>query len=205
MEAAKLQRQQTSSDATSTPQSNLSPAEIKQINDRKRFESLLENSLLDSSLGNDYLTAQQEEENADAVYRGIARLYEGDPAPIEPFAELCSIQNGECIGSSGAERIVPWIKKNSDDYIVIVTDPRPKSVELRSAIRKLVNGAVSEEIVKRVVVINPDSAGENRKFMKRFPGGSAAEKLTVLVDEDLEWMREYTALGEKVSLFSSCV
>jgi hypothetical protein len=48
-------------------------------------------------------------------------------------------------------------------------------------------------------VINPDSPGENRKMMKKLSGDSLAGKLRVLVDEDLEWMREYTALGEKVS------
>jgi hypothetical protein len=201
MEAAKRQRQVAdgSLSPASSEEDALSAEEIKLRNDRKRFESLLSSSLnrVDSDgLGGDYLTVQQEEENADAVFRGVARLYEGDPAPSTPFEELVSIENGEAIGKGGAERLLP---KKADDYVVVITDPRPKSIELRGAIRKLVSGTVIEEIVKRCIVINPDSPGENRKMLKKFPGDSLAGKLTVLVDEDLEWMREYTALGEKVS------
>jgi hypothetical protein len=202
MEAAKRQRQvadgSLSPTSSSEQEESLSPEEIKLRNDRKRFESLLSSSLRNDSdgLGGDYLTVQQEEENAEAVFRGVARLYEGDPAPSTPFAELVSIENGEPIGKGGVERLLP---NKADDYIVVITDPRPKSVELRSAIRKLVSGTVNEEIVKRCIVINPDSPGENRKMMKKLSGDSLAGKLRVLVDEDLEWMREYTALGEKVS------
>ncbi|KAL3793599.1 hypothetical protein ACHAWO_001648 [Cyclotella atomus] len=200
MEAAKRQRQvadgSLSPTSSSEQEESLSPEEIKLRNDRKRFESLLSSSLRNDSdgLGGDYLTVQQEEENAEAVFRGVARLYEGDPAPSTPFAELVSIENGEPIGKGGVERLLP---NKADDYIVVITDPRPKSVELRSAIRKLVSGTVNEEIVKRCIVINPDSPGENRKMMKKLSGDSLAGKLRVLVDEDLEWMREYTALGEK--------
>jgi hypothetical protein len=31
------------------------------------------------------------------------------------------------------------------------------------------------------------------------------EKLTVLIDEDLNWMREYTALGDKVRAPLFCI
>lgn len=72
-------------------------------------------------------------------------------------------------------------------------------MELRSAMKKLCSGAVAEEIVRRCVVIDTDTPGENRRFLKKnFAEGSMVEGLTVLVDENLEWMREYTALGEKV-------
>ena len=77
-------------------------------------------------------------------------------------------------------------------------------MELRSAMKKMCSGAVAEEIVKRCVVIDTDTPAENRRFLKKnFAEGSMVESLTVLVDENLEWMREYTALGEKVRI-SSC-
>jgi len=208
MEAAKRQRQQLSTSATTTTTSTddqlqeealLSPEEIKLRNDRKRFESLLENSIISNNNdndNNDYLTEAQEEENADAAYRGISRLYEGDPAPSSPFAELRSISNGEPIGSSGVLRYVPWEGGSSkEDYIVVLSDPRPKSIELRCAIRNLLTSAsVSKDILSRIIIINPDSPGENRKQLKKYQNSN---NLTVLIDEDLEWMREYTALGEK--------
>eukprot|EP01082_Thalassiosira_pseudonana_P001258 g580.t1 g580 contig10:328608-329553(-) len=160
----------------------------------------------DGGVGGDYyLTVEQEEENADAVYRGIHRLYEGDPAPSSPFAELLNIETGEPLGHSGMSRLVPWEGGSKtappNDYLVVITDPRPKSIELRSAVKRLCNGGsgLGVEVLKRTVVINSDTPGENRKFLKKnFAENSVGvEALTVLVDENLEWMREYTALGEK--------
>ena len=140
--------------------------------------------------------------------RGIHRLYEGDPAPSSPFAELLNIETGEPLGHSGMSRLVPWEGGSKtappNDYLVVITDPRPKSIELRSAVKRLCNGGsgLGVEVLKRTVVINSDTPGENRKFLKKnFAENSVGvEALTVLVDENLEWMREYTALGEKVSL-----
>lgn len=139
--------------------------------------------------------------------RGIHRLYEGDPAPSSPFAELLNIETGEPLGHSGMSRLVPWEGGSKtappNDYLVVITDPRPKSIELRSAVKRLCNGGsgLGVEVLKRTVVINSDTPGENRKFLKKnFAENSVGvEALTVLVDENLEWMREYTALGEKVS------
>jgi len=72
--------------------------------------------------------------------------------------------------------------------------------------QRLCSGGVDEEIVKRCIVINSDGAGENRRFVrKNFGEGSLVEKLTVLIDEDLNWMREYTALGDKVRAPLFCI
>ena len=87
--------------------------------------------------------------HADALYsvRGVVRLYEGDPAPTNPFAELLSIENGEPIGKGGMKRLVPWEGSRSTtsaDYLVVITDPRPKSIELRTAMRRLTDALNSE-------------------------------------------------------------
>ena len=140
--------------------------------------------------------------HADALYsvRGVVRLYEGDPAPTNPFAELLSIENGEPIGKGGMKRLVPWEGSRSTtsaDYLVVITDPRPKSIELRTAMRRLTD-ALNSEVLKKCLVINTDSPGENRRFLKKNFGDDV--DLRILVDENMEWMREYTALGEKVRI-----
>jgi len=176
----------------------LSAEETKLRNDQQRFAYLLDNSL---GNGGDfdkgyYLTEQQENENADAVFRGVERLYEGDPAPTTPFARLCDIENGEPLGKRGTKRLVPWEgsrTNNSGDYLVVITDPRPKSTELRAAMRGLA-GALTGEALGKCVVINTDSAAENRRFAKKNLEGDKA--LRILVDPDRAWMRDYTALGE---------
>ena len=125
-------------------------------------------------------------------------MYEGDPAPTSPFSELIDIENGESIGKGGMKRLVPWEgsrSSSSGDYLVVVTDPRPKSIELRTAMKRL-HGAMSSDVLKKCLVINTDTPGENRRFLKKTFGEES--DLRIMVDENLEWMRDYTALGEKV-------
>jgi hypothetical protein len=138
--------------------------------------------------------------HVDALHsvRGVVRLYEGDPAPTNPFAELLSIENGEPIGKGGMKRLVPWEGSRSTtsaDYLVVITDPRPKSIELRTAMRRL-NDALNADILKKCLIINTDTPSENRRFLKKNFGEEL--DLRILCDENMEWMREYTALGEKV-------
>ena len=188
--------QQTTIDAA--PE-ELSAAEIKLRNDRQRFADMLDNSIgsggdLDKGY---YQTEAQEMENADAVHRGVDRLYEGDPAPSSPFEELLDSQTGEPVGKGGMKRLVPWEGSRSvtsEEYLVVVTDPRPKSTELRTAI-KLLAGSLSSEVLKKCMVINTDTPAENRRFAKRSFGDEV--DFRILTDENMGWLREYTALGEK--------
>jgi hypothetical protein len=197
----------TAEDATDESRNNkeqLSDVEIKLRNDRQRFADMLENSM--SSTKNDlgdtyYLTVEQENENADAAFRGVTRLYEGDPAPTSPFVELLNIETGEPLGQGGMKRLLPWEgsrSASSSDYLIVVTDPRPKSAELRTAMKRLAGG-LSNDMLAKCVVINTDTPAENRRFIKKnFAEDSGGEKITILTDEKMDWMREYTALGEKV-------
>lgn len=137
-------------------------------------------------------------ETTSALVRGVERLYEGDPAPTAPFEKLCNIDNGEPLGKSGMKRLIPWEgsrTNKSDDYLVLIVDPRPKSAELRTAVRQL-TGVLTGEALGRCVLINADSPGENRRFSKKFLGDDL-KSLQILVDPDKAWMRDYTALGEK--------
>ena len=203
----------SSSSSSSSDSSSLSAAaeEIKLRNDRKRFADLLENSILAGGGGgggnNDmdkgfYLTVDQENENANAVYKGILRLYEGDTAPITPFAELVCIESGEPIGKGGMLRLLPWEgstnKSSMDDYLIIITDPRPKSIELRTAMRRITD-TLESTILEKCVIINTDTPAENRRLLKKNYNDKDA-KFRIFCDENMEWMREYTALGEKVCL-----
>ena len=63
---------------------------------------------------------------------------------------------------------------------------------------KRLSGALKADILKNCVIINADTPSENRRFVKKNFEGTTDIK--ILSDENLEWMREYTALGEKVSV-----
>jgi hypothetical protein len=127
---------------------------------------------------------------------GVSRLFEGDPAPVEPFEELVHIKSENSIGSNGAARLLPWLRKNPErqsDYLVVLCDPRMKSTELQLAVQNIVVD-LAAPILSRVIVINADTPAENRRWLKKsgFEG-----KVDVYSDEKMDWMRAYTALGEK--------
>lgn len=76
--------------------------------------------------------------------------------------------------------------------MIVLTDPREKSSELRTTLKNMAR-SLPADIVSRLIVINADSPGENRRFLKK----NDIENLTLYCDEKREWMREYTVLGEK--------
>ncbi len=104
------------------------------------------------------------------------------------------IENENALGTNGVKRLLPWLHKNSakqSDYLVIVSDPRPKSSQLRTAMRSMVK--LPPNILSRTIVINADTPAENRRFLKK----QGYTSINIYCDEKREWMREYTALGEK--------
>jgi hypothetical protein len=126
---------------------------------------------------------------------GIERIYEGDPAPTDCFQELVSIKTENAIGSKGMERLVPWLRKNSErhrDFTIILTDPRPQSPELREACKKLIS-EITSDLKSRLVVVNADGPAENRRWIKK---DDLDGKLEILSDEKMAFMRAYTALGD---------
>ena len=155
-------------------------------------------------------------------------LFEGDPAPTECFEELVSIKTENAIGLPGKQRLVPWLRKNvarQQDYVILLTDPRMQSLELRESVKVLMN-ELPFDIKSRLIVINADSPAENRRWLKKvglyntntddstqksLPSLSALtqplsnqpsslpaiQSLELYSDEKMEFMRTYTALGNQ--------
>lgn len=164
-----LARQQKDGNAVEEEQSSeksiqsLSDAEIKKRNDQKRFEQLLKSesaNVLNNYSKDGYLSKDQEEEEISAARRGVDRLFEGDPAPYDVFEGLVDIQTSNPIGVGGAKRLTP----KPGEYLIVVTDPRMKSDELRDAVRSL-SIDLPAEIRKKLIVINADSPAENRRYV----------------------------------------
>jgi len=203
MANAKKQRETTDDDGTYAPpvaadtKGRLSDEELKKQNDLKRFQELLDSEATTANYdigGSNYKTQQQEEEDIDAGQRGIDRLFEGDPAPVERFEDLINHTTGNALGKNGASRVVPWLNKSASkqrDFLIVVSDPREKSSELRSAIKNM-SKLLTADVLSRLIVINADSPGENRKFLRK----NEIDNINIYCDEKREWMREYTVLGE---------
>lgn len=176
----------------------LSDREIKERNDRKRFEELLDRDTIlgggDDLSGTNYMTRKQEEENANASYKMSNRAFEGDPANDEVFRDLIYMKTGEALGKFGSERLLPWFNnKNSGkqkDFLVVVVDPRERSSELRSTMSTLAKLPV--DLRSKTIVINADKPSDNRKILKK----QKISSLDVYTDQGRAWMKEYTVLGE---------
>jgi hypothetical protein len=170
---------------------SLSDAEIKKKNDQLRFEQLLKqeaSNVLNNYSSDGYLSKEQEEEEISAVRRGVDRLFEGDPAPYDAFELLVDVQSNEALGVHGAKQVVP----KAGDFLIVLTDPRFKSDELRDTM-KSVNVDLPAELRKKLIIVNADSPAENRRWLKKNDG----VKLNIYSDEKKEWLKAYTALGEK--------
>ncbi len=131
---------------------------------------------------------------------GIERLFEGDLVlNTECFQELLNIKTENAIGRVGMERLAPWLgnKGKAEEYTIILTDPRPQSIELRETCQSLVvSAALPADMLKRLLVVNADSPAENRRWMKKSPA-IAESSVEILSDEKMQFMRAFTALGEK--------
>jgi hypothetical protein len=95
----------------------------------------------------------------------LDRLFEGDPAPTSPFEELVNIKTEKALGKNGINNFVPWLHKNAlkqKDFMILITDPREKSLELRATMKNFVS-ELSTQILSRMVIVNADSPIENRK------------------------------------------
>jgi hypothetical protein len=199
-----LAKQQREDDDKTNPakKTRLSDEEIKKQNDRLRFEELLRagGSVSNDISGHNYLTEEQEEAQITAIRSGAKMLFPGDPAPTQCFEELVSIKSENSIGKGGATRLVPWLRKNElrrDEYLIIVSDPRMKSPELRETMKAMM-AELPKEIQSRLIIVNADSPSENRRWIKQ------NGEIDIYSDEKLEWMQAYTALGEKrwsISIF----
>jgi hypothetical protein len=127
--------------------------------------------------------------------RGVDRLFEGDPAPTAVFEELISIKSENAIGETGAKRLLPWLRNNTNsyDYLVVISDPRVKSPEFRDAVKAVLSD-LSRDILGKVIFINADTPAENRRFLKK--NNLMESGIKLFSDEKREWMQAYSALGE---------
>lgn len=200
MGLAKKQNKPEDSGASRNSSKPLSAEEIKERNDRKRFDELLQRG--GAQVHNDYsadgyLNSKQEEEEVTAARAGVDRIFEGDPAPSECYENLIDCKTEKIVAKKGAGRLAPWtandLKVDETDYRVIVCDPRKQSDELHQAMKDL-NAGLPKDMKDRLYYISADTPPENRRFMKK----NGLQHLDVYCDsEDLDWMRAYTALGDQ--------
>jgi hypothetical protein len=188
-----------------------SDQEIEKGNDRLRFAELLQESTA-KAVWNDYASADgyqnhaQVEEEINAQQQGADRLFEGDPAPVDCFADLVQPRTGTTVGEAGHARLIPWLTGHktaaaattaASDYLILLCDPRAASDDLRGATRQLWT-ELPAELRDRLIIINADSPAENRRWFKQEGWSAAAtgkEAPVVYTDPGRTWMRTYTALG----------
>jgi len=185
----------------SSPKAAIQPSVegSKSGKDHKLFERLLNSesstlSHMNEYAEGEYLTKQQEEEELDAVAEGVNRLFEGDEIGSKPFEDLVSVQTEKALTELDVKKMLPWLKNpESNDYVIIFCDPRPKNNEFRKIISSC-HGYYPRNMMSKCYFINADSPAENRRWIRKQKEIPAHQ---ILSDEKRQWMRAVTALGEK--------
>ena len=93
------------------------------------------------------------------------------------------------------QRIVPWINtkiNKQNDYLVVISEPRENSSELRNTMKLLTEG-LKADVLSKTIIINADTPAVNRRWLKK---QGLTDSIKVYTDEKREWMREYSALGD---------
>jgi peroxiredoxin len=127
----------------------------------------------------------------------VDRIFEGDPAPVDCFENLVSSKTEKIIAKKGTGRLVPWVSTDYNidhgDYRVIVSDPRKQSTELHQVMKDL-HGSLPQDIKDRLYYISADTPAENRRWLKKNGLDDVVDVYSD--DENMTWMRRYSALGE---------
>lgn len=175
--------------------------EIQEEKDRKEFEELLNQEFASGGRRHEFDEEGRDltdiEDSADKNAPAKFVLFEGDPVPVKSFQQLVSVKTGVVLGETGTERILPWWNKNVlmqeeyMKYIVIISDPRTKSAEFRTTMKRLAKD-LPQDIVEHTIFINSDTLSENKRWIKK-----QLLDIELLSDVHKQWMKEYTALGKQ--------
>jgi len=183
------QQQDLNSNTKSSPsKSTKFSKEIKdeEIVGMKAFEKLL------TSYDKEEHNSQIDENNYNL--RSQRRL-EGQLISTDPFTSLVYAESGDKLRETGLRKVIPWLNENPskhEDYFVVISDPRNKSLELRDLMKNF-SYKLPKDILKRTIFINSDTPAESRKWLKK----NNVQKLEIYSDENRDWMQEYSALGEE--------
>lgn len=182
---------------------NIEPTKEQKKADRdhKLFDRLLSSesaNAMSEYSGDEYLTKEQEEDELQAMSstsEDSIRLFEGDEVDSKIFEDLISIQTEKTVDLN---RMLPWLKdSDSDDYVILFIDPRPKNNEFRSIITSCY-ASYPKPMMSKVYFINADTPSENRKFVRKQSKNTVPiPACNIVSDEKRLFMKGITALGDK--------
>eukprot|EP00546_Thalassionema_frauenfeldii_P008799 CAMPEP_0178909016 /NCGR_PEP_ID=MMETSP0786-20121207/8253_1 /TAXON_ID=186022 /ORGANISM="Thalassionema frauenfeldii, Strain CCMP 1798" /LENGTH=274 /DNA_ID=CAMNT_0020581001 /DNA_START=261 /DNA_END=1085 /DNA_ORIENTATION=+ len=114
------------------------------------------------------------------------------------FESLIDIGTNKQLGNIGAAQLVPWVPPFLNDCLIVFSDPRSNSGDLRQAIT-YISSAYStldekekKMITNEVIFITADSAAEIQSWFKR--SKLASPPFRIFSDPQLEWMSQYSDL-----------
>ena len=139
------------------------------------------------------------------------------------FEALVNVTTSQPLGAMAAARLVPWVPPYLTDSLVVLTDPRRHSRDLKVALQyvlqqrdhddrigdekemndpvpttatttnKKANPSNVRKRVVRVIGITADAPQQARSWMTS--GGICSANIQVLSDPDLQWMMAYNVIG----------
>eukprot|EP00571_Detonula_confervacea_P000289 CAMPEP_0172330032 /NCGR_PEP_ID=MMETSP1058-20130122/61190_1 /TAXON_ID=83371 /ORGANISM="Detonula confervacea, Strain CCMP 353" /LENGTH=362 /DNA_ID=CAMNT_0013047231 /DNA_START=1933 /DNA_END=3021 /DNA_ORIENTATION=- len=129
----------------------------------------------------------EEETNVDKP------LHEGDIAKRRDFEPLIDCDSGIPLGPIEAARLVPWVPPFVKDCMIILSDPRAQSNDLRRTIQYLTSNLSSTSgiLLEQVIAISSDDISETNSWKNRVDVDTS---IRIFSDVNWEWMRRYSAV-----------
>jgi hypothetical protein len=78
---------------------------------------------------------------------------------------LTSFPSKQPLGPTGAAQLVPWVPPYLTDGLVVLTDPRSPSLDLRHTMQYLASSNIKPELMSQVVIITADSHEETAAYV----------------------------------------
>lgn len=96
---------------------------------------------------------------ADVTEEDESTIQDGDIARRRDFEPLVSLATSKPLGPIQAAQLVPWVPPFLTKYLIVVTDPRRQSTDLRQSIQYL-SSTLEPEVLSQVMVISADENTE---------------------------------------------
>jgi hypothetical protein len=108
---------------------------------------------------------QQTNEQVNDVHDEDVPLQQGDTAQrrhFECLVEVSATVGDRPLGAARAAQLVPWVPQYLSKFLVVVSDPRRQSGDLRQAIQYLTSN-LPPEISQQMIAISADSNEETQR------------------------------------------
>lgn len=112
------------------------------------------------------------------------------------FEDLIDIETGKTLGPIDAAKLVPWVPPYLTDCLVIFTDPRTNSGDLRQTFKYMTSTLEdqdnNEKFNQQVIFVCAESVQEMKSWLRR---SNIESSLRIFSDPEMKFLSAYEVVG----------